>query len=82
MSKPDTSTIWDKIRMTLRNSAMSKMTIPEANEFQIRTTPLIGGYVRELVDTEIIHELKSFTGRGQVSESEILARIKELEATL
>lgn len=75
--------IWNEIRMTLRNSAMSRMTIPQANEFQIRTTPLIGTYVRELVDREIINELKSFTGHSsQIPETEILARIKELEAEL
>lgn len=75
--------IWDKIRQTLRNAAMSRMTIPQANEFQIRTTPLLGPSIRELVDREIINELKTFTGiSSQIPESEILARIKELEAEL
>lgn len=75
--------IWDEIRRTLRNAAMSRMTIPEANEFQIRTTPLLGPSIRELVDREIINELKTFTGiANEIPESEILARIKELEKTL
>ena len=75
--------IWNEIRQTLRNAAMSRMTIPQANEFQIRTTPLLGPSIRELVDREIINELKTFTGiANEIPESEILARIKELEKTL
>ena len=75
--------IWDEIRQILRNAAMSRMTIPQANEFQIRTTPLLGPSIRELVDREIINELKTFTGISNgIPESEILARIKELEKTL
>lgn len=75
--------IWDEIRQTLRDAAMSRMTIPQANEFQIRTTPLLGTSIRELVDREIINELKTFTGiSNEIPEKEILARIKELEKTL
>lgn len=50
--------IWNKIRNTLRDSAMSRMTIPQAVDFQIRTTPLLGVHVRELVDYEITQALK------------------------
>lgn len=79
----EVSRLWDEIRQTLRDSAMSRMTIPQAREFQIRTTPLLGPLVRELVDREIIEELKTFTGiSNEIPESEILARIKELEKTL
>lgn len=75
--------IWDEIRQILRDSAMSRMTIPQANEFQICTTPLLGPKIRELIDREIINELKTFTGiSSEIPESEILARIKELEKTL
>ena len=75
--------VWNEIRQTLRNAAMSRMTTPQANEFQIRTTSLLGPLIREFVDREIINELKTFTGvSNEIPESEIIARIKELEEQL
>lgn len=59
---------------------MGYMSIPHAKEFELRASVYLGPHVRKLVDTEIINELKSFTGHSeQIPESEIKARIKELE---